>query len=133
MKALYLKFKKQKNCLTLILMIVATLLEQTAWPKIPQPPDSVKNVKELDAYLEKLVNSGSPQGLSLIIIKNDSIVYSKGFGWADRPRQIHANTQTIYHWWSITKIPTAIAILQLQEQGKLHLDDSVSKYLSFLK
>lgn len=115
------------------LAIVAILLVYAAWPKIPQPPDSVKNVTELDAYLEKLVSSGTPQGLSMAIVKNDSIVYSKGFGWADGPRNIQATPQTVYHWWSVTKIPTAIAILQLQEQGKLHLEDPVSKYLSFFK
>ncbi len=113
--------------------LLAFLLVIIAWPKIPEPPDSVKNVTELDAYLEKLVSSGTPQGLSMAIVKNDSIVYSKGFGWADGPRKIQATPQSVYHWWSITKIPTAMAILQLQEQGKLQLDDPVSKHLSFFK
>jgi CubicO group peptidase (beta-lactamase class C family) len=124
---------KKKEFLILILMSLATLTGQSLRAKIPQPPDSVKNVAELDMYLEKLVNSGTPQGLSLVIVKNDSIVYTKGFGWADRPRNIPATPRTVYHWWSITKIPTAIAILQLREQGKLQLDDPVSKYLSFFK
>lgn len=129
MKAL----KKRKKFVIIAAILLVILLGYSAWPKMPQPPDSVKNVAELDAYLEKLVNSGSPQGLSLVIVKNDSIVYSKGFGWADGPRKIPATPQSVYHWWSITKIPTAIAILQLQEQGKLQLDDPVSKHLSFLK
>ena len=101
--------------------------------KIPQPPDSIQDVTELEAYLETLVNSGSPQGLSMIIVKNDRIVYSKGFGWADGPRKIKATPQTVFHWWPITKVPTAIAILQLQEQGKLQLEDAVSKYLPFFE
>ncbi|WP_158306101.1 serine hydrolase domain-containing protein [Maribacter sp. HTCC2170] len=125
--------KKRKKFVLLVFIVLVISLVYAAWPKIPQPPDSVNNVAELDAYLEKLVNSGTPQGLSMVIVKNDSIVYSKGFGWADAPRNIRATPQTVYHWWSITKIPTAIAILQLQEQGKLQLDDPVSKYLSFFK
>ena len=71
--------------------------------------------------------------MSLVVFKNDSIIYKKGFGWADKPRKIHASPETVYHWWSITKIVTAIAILQLQEQGKLDLDDTVSTYLPFFK
>lgn len=118
---------------TIALVLLTILLVYAAWPKIPQPPDSVQNVTELDAYLEKLVSSGTPQGLSMAIVKNDSIVYSKGFGWADGPRKIKATPETVYHWWSITKIPTAMAILQLQEQGKLQLDDPVSKFLPFFK
>jgi len=117
----------------IVFALLAIILGYSLWPKIPQPPDSVNNVTELDAYLEKLVNSGTPQGLSMAIVKNDRIVYSKGFGWADGPRKIQATPQSVYHWWSITKIPTAIAILQLQEQGKLQLDDPVSKYLSFFE
>ncbi len=119
--------------LALFSLIFLFVVRQTVFAQVPEPPDSVKNVMELDAFLEKLVNSGTPQGLSLVIVKNDSIVYSKGFGWADRPKQMPATAQTVYHWWSITKIFTAIAILQLQEQGKLQLDKPVSEYLSFFK
>ena len=131
MKAL--KLTKRRKIILVIFVLVAILVGYVAKPKIPQPPDSVQNVAELDAYLEKLVDSGSPPGLSMVIVKNDSIVYSKGFGWADGPHKIKATPQTVYHWWSITKIPTAIAILQLQEQGKLQLDDAISKYLPFFK
>ena len=112
MKAL--KLTKRRKIVLAIVILLAILLGYSLRPKIPTPPDSVKNVTELDAYLKKLVNSGTPQGLSMVIVKNDSIVYSKGFGWADGPRKIKAKPQTVYHWWSITKIPTAIAVLQLQ-------------------
>ena len=133
MKALFLKLKKQKKVVIIVFTLLVVLLVYSAWTKIPQPPNSVKNVTELDAYLEKLVNWGTPQGLSIAIVKNDSVVYSKGFGLADGPRNIQATPESVYHWWSITKIPTSIAILQLQEQGLLQLDDSVSMYLSFFK
>lgn len=125
--------KKTKRIAIIAFALLAILLGYLVRPRIPQPPDSVKNVAELDAFLEELVSSGTPQGLSMAVVKNDSIVFSKGFGWADGPRKIKATPQSAYHWWSITKIPTAMAILQLQEQGKLLLDDSVSKYLPFFK
>jgi D-alanyl-D-alanine carboxypeptidase len=103
------------------------------WPRAPQPPDTVTSVAQLEAYIKTLVDFGTPPGMSLVVVKNGEVVYSKGFAWADHPRQIAATPQTVYHWWSCTKIVTAIAILRLREQGKLRLDDSITKFLPFLK
>jgi D-alanyl-D-alanine carboxypeptidase len=94
---------------------------------------TVASVDEFETYLNNLVDSGTPQGMSFVVVNNGKVIYKKGFGWADRPREIAATSESIYHWWSITKIVTAIAILQLQEQGKLQLDDSVAKFLPFFK
>ena len=127
------KLTKWRKVLLVVVVLTAFLAAFVGYSKLPQPPESVQNVTELDHYLEALVNSGSPPGLSMAIVKHDSVVYSKGFGWADAPRNIKASPETVYHWWSITKIPTAIAILQLQEQGKIKLEDPVSKYLPFFK
>jgi CubicO group peptidase (beta-lactamase class C family) len=98
---------------------------------IPKPPESIGRVSEFQDYVNKLVESGSPPGLSFAVVKGDSVVYSKGFGWADEPRNIRATATTVYHWWSCTKIATAIAVLQLQETGKLSLTDPVIQHLPF--
>ena len=84
---------------------------------------------ELESYLDRLVSSGNPPGLSLVVVKDGNIVYNNAFGYADGPNRVKADTDTVYHWWSMTKIPTAIAIMQLREQGKLDLDDAVTEYL----
>ena len=128
----FLKLTNRRKIILAFIILVIILLYHLS-PRTPSPPESINNITEFDAYLEELVNSGSPQGLSILIVKNDSIVYSKGFGWADKPNNIKATPETVYHWWSITKIPTAIAILQLEEQSKLELDDAVSKYLPFFE
>jgi CubicO group peptidase (beta-lactamase class C family) len=100
---------------------------------IPKLPDKVENISEFEEYMNKLVESGTPPGMSFAVVKDDSIIYSKGFGWVDEPRKIHATPNTVYHWWSCTKIATAIAILQLQERGKLSLSDPVVRHLPFFK
>ncbi|HVO74950.1 MAG TPA: serine hydrolase domain-containing protein [Ignavibacteriaceae bacterium] len=100
---------------------------------VPQPPDHISDISALEAYINELVEIGIPPGLSLAVVKDGRIVYCKGFGWADRPRKIPASCESVYHWWSITKIATAIAVFQLQEKGKLHLDDQVIQYLPFFK
>jgi CubicO group peptidase (beta-lactamase class C family) len=68
-----------------------------------------------------------------VVVKNDQVVYSQAFGFADGPRNIKATPDTIYHWWSMTKIPTAIAVMQLQEQGILNIDDLVAKHLPWFE
>jgi CubicO group peptidase (beta-lactamase class C family) len=125
------KIKKWSIALLIILMITIVLM--LIWPKTSKLPDSVKNIADMEMCLQKHVDLGNPPGMSMVVVKNDSIIYSKGFGWADRPRKMRATPESVYHWYSITKIVTAIAILQLQEQGKLQLDDSVAKFLPFFK
>ncbi|NIM22348.1 MAG: serine hydrolase, partial [Candidatus Latescibacteria bacterium] len=77
--------------------------------------------------------SGDPPGLSLVVVKNEKVVFSEGFGLADGPRNIPATPDTVYHWWSMTKVPTAIAVLRLQEREMLDIDDPVSEYLPFFE
>ena len=134
MKAIFIKngkWKKWKNMLLSFLLIVTVLV--FVWPKSPNPPDSIKNLAELEAYMKKLTDFGTPQGISLAVVRNNQIIYSKGFGWADRPRKIAATPNAVYHWYSITKIVTAIAVFQLQEKGALQLEDAVVRYLPFFK
>ena len=123
--------KRWKIFISIISLIVIVLL--ISWPRAPEVPDTVNDLEELETYMENLVEFGTPPGISLVVVKGDRIVYGKGFGWADKPKGIKATPKTIYHWWSIRKIATAVAILQLQEQGKLNVNDPVANYLDFFK
>jgi CubicO group peptidase (beta-lactamase class C family) len=71
--------------------------------------------------------------LSAVIVRDGHITYNNAFGMADGPRHFEATPDTVYHWWSMTKIPTAMAILQLQEQGRLHLADAVTTHLPWFE
>lgn len=100
-------------------------------PKPPRAPTTVASVAELETYLHALTAFGRPPGLSLVVVKNGMVVYQRGFGLADSPRQIVATSETVYGWWSMTKLVTAAAVLRLQEQCKLNINDPVAKYLPF--
>jgi CubicO group peptidase (beta-lactamase class C family) len=113
----------------LVLLIIVGASLYLLAPHPPATPKQVKGVTELEAYLNQLVKSGSPPGLSLVVVKDGQIVYNNAFGYADKPHNIKATPDTVYHWWSMTKIPTVVAIMQLQEQGKVDLDEPVEKYL----
>ena len=100
-----------------------------------KPPQAVRDLAELEAYLDDLTghNADSPPGLSLVVVKNREIVYQKGFGLADGPRNIPATADTVYNQWSMVKPITAVAVLQLHEQGLLDIDDPVADYLPFFE
>lgn len=124
--------KKMLLSLLVVLFIISVGLYAFA-PHVPATPKQATDKAELEAYLNQLVASGNPPGLSVVVVKDSQVVYSNAFGYADGPRQIKATPDTVYHWWSMTKIPTAIAIMQLQEQGKLNIDDLVTEHLPWFE
>lgn len=113
----------------LLVAVGATLLR----PRPPQPPDMVTDIAQVEAYLQALTAFGTPPGLSLVVVKDGRTVYQRGFGLADGPHHRAAVAETTYGWWSMTKLVTAAAVLQLQDQGKLDLDDPVADYLPFFR
>jgi CubicO group peptidase (beta-lactamase class C family) len=119
-----------------IILVVAVLLGAGLYALAthpPKPPRQVKDLTELEAYLNRLVASENPPGLSLAVVKDNRLVYQRGFGYEDRPRWRKANPDTVYHWWSMTKIPSMIAIMQLVEQGRLALDRPVAELLPWFQ
>lgn len=83
--------------------------------------------KELQAVAEELKTTG----LAVVVVKHSKIIYAKNMGWQDVEKQIPLNENSIFRIASISKSFSATAIMQLVEQGKLHLDDDVSKLIGF--
>jgi CubicO group peptidase (beta-lactamase class C family) len=104
-----------------------------AAPHPPRPPQRARDLAALEAYLGQLVDSGDPPGLSVVVVRDGRIAYERALGFADKPRGQRASDATRYHWWSMTKIPTAMAVLQLVEQARLHLDAPVTDYLPWFE
>jgi CubicO group peptidase (beta-lactamase class C family) len=98
-------------------------------PHPPATPKSRQEITQLENYLQQLVASGAPPAISIAVVKDGEVVYDKAFGMANAPAAQIATPETVYHWWSMTKIVTAIAVLQLQERGLLQLDDPVTTHL----
>ncbi len=68
-------------------------------------------------------------GAALAVAKDGKLVYSRGFGYADRARREPVHPGSLFRIASVSKPLTAVAILRLVEQGKLRLDDHVFKVL----
>lgn len=89
--------------------------------------------KILDAWLPWKIQYDRIPGLAVGIVHNGKIVYQKGFGYADIESKILITPKTCFRIASISKTFTAVAIMQLFEQGKINLDDCVGKYLPWFK
>lgn len=66
---------------------------------------------------------------TVLVTKYDQVIYKGAFGYADFHRKDTLTTQTAFQLASVSKQFTAMAIIMLQEQGKLNYDDSVQQYL----
>ncbi len=69
--------------------------------------------------------------VAVAIVKNQSMVWSKGYGYADVRHKREATNKTVYLLASISKTFTATAIMQLWEKGLFNLDDDINEYLPF--
>jgi CubicO group peptidase (beta-lactamase class C family) len=83
----------------------------------------------LDRWVEHEVRRSDLVGLSIAIVDRDSVVYARGFGYADREAGVPATPQTVYRVGSIAKPVTATLVMQLVEKGKVDLDAPLSAYL----
>ncbi|RPD39723.1 serine hydrolase [Chitinophaga barathri] len=90
------------------------------------PPDvSVR----IDSMLSFYHRNGQFNGTALIKTGNN-VILSKSYGYADKDRHITADSNTRYRIGSLSKPFTAMVILQLAQEGKLSLKDSIGKFLS---
>jgi D-alanyl-D-alanine carboxypeptidase len=104
-------------------------MNQTSGVRIADAPEERDALIKLDIWLEGQRLKHDLPGLSVGVVHDQELIWSKGYGFADVTNKIPATDQTLYRIASITKTFTATAVMQLVEQGKLSLEDPVSKYL----
>jgi CubicO group peptidase (beta-lactamase class C family) len=71
--------------------------------------------------------------MSVAILKNDRVIWSRAFGYVNSKTDTPADTTNIYRIGSITKTFTATLLMQLAEEGKVKLDDLVENYVPEIK
>jgi CubicO group peptidase (beta-lactamase class C family)/D-alanyl-D-alanine dipeptidase len=86
-------------------------------------------VQQLDSLIAREVADKQLPALSIALVDDQTIVWSKGYGYADPETKKRATPDTIYRVGSISKLFTALAAMQLVERDELDLDASLSKYL----
>lgn len=86
-------------------------------------------VRELDAYAAQATRDWLAPGLAIAVVKDGRVVFAKGYGVLELGKPVQVDTQTLFAIGSTTKAMTAMAIAMLVDEGKVRLDDPVTKHL----
>lgn len=79
----------------------------------------------IDSMVNRAMRSLRLTGATVALVKNEKLVYAKGFGFADKEKKEKVEPHHLFRIGSVSKLITAIAILKLVEEGKIGLDDFV--------
>lgn len=123
--------KKLVACLAMLLVWGCS-----AAPKAPSAEAETGNdeiVKHMRQLIESRMHESDIAGLSIVLVDDQRVVWSEGFGYADRKRRIQATPDTLYKVGSISKLLTATAVMQLADQGKFDIDHPLAEYLPEFK
>lgn len=81
--------------------------------------------QKMDRIIERFMQKWEIRGASFALMKDDKLLYAKGYGYADSEQKIPTETYHVFRIASISKLITATGIMKLVEDGRLHLDDPV--------
>ena len=107
------------------------LLAVAASPATPQTTKAaVLDAQGLSRQLAASVTRGDTPGVVALVVDRDGVLFEGAAGKLDVGRNVPMPVNAIFNIASMTKPVTSVAIMMLVEEGKLRLDDPVSKYLS---
>ena len=96
-------------------------LNDTLTNEMSNIPDLLAMDRKVNAYLRKW----HMKGASLAITRGDSLVYAKGYGWADEENGLEMSPRHILRMASVSKLITAAGIMVLHDRGELNIKDTV--------
>lgn len=132
--------RRAYGLLALAAVLVATVILACALKPKPAPPPPVPAIlnetltnemsdstvfNAIDREVREFMKYWGIQGISLSVMRNDSLMFSKGYGWADKEKKEEMTPRHILRLASVSKLITATGIMKLEEQGRLSLDDRV--------
>ena len=128
-----MKFKT-RGLLTVVLTIAiagqALFVQSTGARSIARQAQrsDTERIARLETLLENLRQELKIPAYSAAIVKDQKVLWARGFGYADVENKIPATEHTPYHLASLTKTFASTILMQLVQEGKIKLDDPVSKY-----
>src|SRR5262249_10545191 len=114
-------FKMENACLNIKLLSIAICVLVASLVQA-QTPDSV------DPDVQREMQKRQIPGLALLVVRNGEIVKSQGYGYSNVELQAPVKPETIFQSGSVGKQFTATAVMMLVEEGKLSLDDPLTKF-----
>jgi len=108
--------KRTPALLALILLVSTACLAQESYEK------------KIEEYLRKEMQAQQIPGVALAVVKDGKVVLARGYGLANVEHQVPVKPETIFQSGSTGKQFTATAVMMLVEEGKLSLEDKITKY-----
>ena len=111
--------------------VLALLFPSLAPAQAARGPRVARDViaRAADSLADAVIRTGNVAALSIAVVRGGDTILMKGYGMANLEHDVPATEQTVYRIGSVTKQFTSVAIMRLVEQGKLSLDDDVTKYV----
>lgn len=100
-----------------------------------EPTNQLTDTKALERFADEFMAEQQTTdlavpGAAIVVVKGDKVLLEKGYGYADKERQIAVDPgKTVFRIGSVTKTFTAAAVMQLVEKGKIDLHTDINKYL----
>ncbi len=88
-----------------------------------------QTIQKTSAYIQSEMKKHNAVGLSIALVSDDRVVWTRGFGLADKEKPVPATADSVYMLGSGTKTLTTVALLKLVEQGIVSLDGPAADYL----
>jgi CubicO group peptidase (beta-lactamase class C family) len=124
-----------RTSLALLLLGTAWLAQADALPRAT--PEEVgmssQRLARLDTAMKKAVDSGELPGAVIFIARGGKLAYAKSFGWQDKEKKIPMRDDSLFRLYSMTKPVVSVAAMMLAEEGRIGLQEPVSKYIPEFK
>lgn len=125
---------KTKRLASIVLVLISVIAcnAQTTIKTVntPNPDVDYKKLANIDTLINGYINRNWVKGVVTIIVKDGQIIQNKGYVYSDAASKKQMQNNDIFRIASQTKAITSAGILILYDQGKLSLNDPVSKYIS---
>lgn len=125
--------KKPSTYVRMAVSLLIVLLMSSTVVQTQTPRNFAQVRREFKTFYEQGMRKNGIVGSSFMLIQDGQVIAQEFFGLANQEKQQPVDENTIYHWASITKTFTGIAIMQLRDRGLLKLDDPIIKYVPELK
>jgi CubicO group peptidase (beta-lactamase class C family)/D-alanyl-D-alanine dipeptidase len=116
-----------------LIFLAGPVLYLRAEPVVEPAKDYQAVAERLTAFLSCEVRAKKLPALSIALVDDQHIVWTRGFGFADPKAKVPATADTIYRVGSVSKLFTDVAVMQLVERGVLDLDAPITNYLPDFK
>src|SRR5262245_17051996 len=120
------------NGYSLLLLAVVAPTSFAAASSVAKPL-SADVVARIDSIAAESLKDGVTPGISLAVVREGAVVLAKGYGVADIESQKPVTANTLFAAGSTMKSVTALALMQLVDEGKVELDASVTKYVPYFR